>query len=176
MQDDQIRPASIVQVQKAWDDGVDIIEPDVGGVVEALQRHDPSLGVRLGKRDGGRAWVIFSKHCPAHPEYAHYCEDCRIGMSREFVTSRVAVMNNSGTWEGLTHEVVEAVCKVDKLGRSGYDFAAEVEKNQQEAEKARHEQNRAQVEEYGEELAHALRKDLNLTDHRAFISKKPEGL
>ena len=59
----------MVQVQEAWDHGYDMIEPDVGGVVEELKRLDPSLGVRLGTRHHERAWVIFRKHCPVHPDY-----------------------------------------------------------------------------------------------------------
>lgn len=172
--DDEIRPARMVQVQEAWDHGYDIIEPDVGGVVEALKRHDPSLGVRLGTRFKERAWCIFRKHCPVHPEYQQECPDCRIGLSRDFVTSRRAWQNKSGTWEGLTHEVVDHLFKIDRDARNGYDFVAEVDRVNAQAEQNKQENIRKRVGEHGEELAHAIRKDLGQRyKGRAFITRKP---
>lgn len=172
--DDEIRPARMVQVQEAWDHGFDLIEPDVGGVVEALQRHDKALGVRLGKQGAERAWIVFRKHCPVHPDYQHDCQDCRMGVSRDLVTSRRAWQNRSGTWEGLTHEVVDAVCTVDEHGRSGYDFVKEVDRRAEQAEKDRQERVRRRVEEHAEEFAHAIRKDLGERYRgRAFITRKP---
>lgn len=147
----------MVQVQEAWDHGFDLIEPDVGGVVEALKRLNPAFGVRLGRQGTERAWVVFEKHCPAHPKYEGDCPDCIVGMSREFVTSRRAVQNRAGTWEGLTHEVVR---HLEKVGSSAYDFGREVEKRQQEAEQGQHEKVRRATEEHGEELAWAIRKDM----------------
>ena len=169
MRDDEIRPARMVQVQETWDHGFDLIEPDVGGVVEALKRLDPMFGVRLGTREGARAWVIFRKHCGVHPDYQSECTDCKNGQVRTFVTSRKAWQNRSGTWEGLTHEVVNRLALV---GSESYNFAAEVEKQNQAAVKAQEDARIAKLSEHGEELAHAIRKDLGVRyKGRAFIKK-----
>ena len=149
----------MVQVQEAWDHGYDMIEPDVGGVVEELKRLDPSLGVRLGTRHHERAWVIFRKHCAVHPDFQTECWDCQQGLERTFVTSRKAVQNSFGTWEGLTHEIVD---RLRLVSSEGYNFAEEVERQNRQAEQAAEKNRIEKLSEHGEELAHAIRKDLGV--------------
>jgi len=162
----------MVQVQEAWEHGFDLIEPDVGGVVEALQRLNPMFGVRLGTRDGGRAWIVFRKHCGVHPDYQAECPDCKRGECRTFVTSRVAYQNKLGTWEGLTHEVVK---RLELVGSRHYDFAKEVERQNRQADRDMMRTREERFSEHGEELAHAIRKDLGQRYRgRAFITAKPD--
>ena len=174
MRDDQIRPARMLQVQEAWDHGFDVLEPDVGGVVEALQRLNPMFGVRLGTRHHERAWVIFRKHCHAHPDYETDCPDCKMGQQRTFVTSRQAFQNGSGTWEGLTHEVVR---HLERVGSESYNFAKEVERQNTRAVLLADQLREGAFAEHGEELAHAIRRDLGTRYRgRAFIHNKPDML
>lgn len=164
----------MVQVQEAWDHGFDLIEPDVGGVVEALKRLNPMFGVRLGTREGSRAWVIFRKHCGVHPDYQAECTDCKNGQMRTFVTSRKAYQNNSGTWEGLTHEVVR---RLELVGSESYNFAAEVERQNTQADVAAEKNRIEKLSEHGEELAAAIRRDLGVRyKGRAFVTSKPKEL
>lgn len=74
------------------------------------------------------------------------------------------------TAQELDPRIVE---RVSELASKAYDYVAEVEQQDNAAERAKDHRLHEQVGEIGERLAHAMRKDLGMTTHRAFIEEAP---
>lgn len=150
-----------------------VIDADVGGVAEELRRIDPGLRVRFAARGNPPCWAIMYQHCGQHKDWQPDCPFCTDDerMPGDLVFTRKAWQNRSGVWEGLTHEVVDRVRMIDPRGTGGYDYAKEVERQNQAAEAAKDRRVRERVGEHGELLAWGIRKDLGKRYRgRAFIT------
>jgi hypothetical protein len=149
-----VEPAHIDQLLHCEDGDWVLIDADVGGVVAALQAHDPTLRVRFNKR--GHAWVIYQDLSDGGPRHD------------ELILAVNAEQGPTGAWSGLDQRIVDRVMLIDSHGTSGYDFAKELERANAANEKAKADRRSERLGEMGEQLRHALRKDLGVKN-RAFI-------
>jgi hypothetical protein len=134
------------------------IDADVGGVAADLQRIDPHLKVRFGENGDPPFWAVYWES-----------DDCR---TTDLVSTHTATLTRSGTYSGLDQRIVDRIREIDPHGRSGYDYAAEVEKQNRLVGERRKEAFREKVAEHGAEAQHALRKDLGVKS-RAFFGQDP---
>lgn len=158
-----VQPAKLDQVIQAYDGGWVIVDADVGGIAKQLKDWDPCLRLRVPRETKtGQLYVVYRLHRNGQP-----CRDDDPERTEEFVTSA----------EECDQRLVDKVMMIDPEGRGGYDFVKEVERNQQRAEQDRSKRVREKLEEHGDKLAWAIRKDLGARyQGRAFITNKPEGL
>lgn len=133
------------------------ISADAGGVAEDLKRIDAGLKVRFAESGNPPFWAVY-----------HESDD---GRTTELVLTAQAHQTPSGVWAGLDGRIVDRVREIDAQGRSGYDFAAELQKHNQAVTKGARSRFHEKVGEAAGPLAHALRKDLGIKT-RAFISKE----
>jgi hypothetical protein len=154
----RVEPAHIEQIRQASNGRFVTISADASTVAADLQQIDKGLKVRFAENGNPPFWAVY-----------YESED---GRTTYLVTTRKAYQNRLGTWEGLDQRVVDRVREIDAQGRSGYDFARELERQNRRASKERQAAIRERLEEIGEKAAFAVRKDLGST-HRAF---KPRDL
>ena len=95
----------------------------------------------------------------------HESEDRR---TTHLVLTQKAHQTEFGTWAGLDQRIVDRVREIDAQGRGGYDFVKEVEDQNRRAAKAKRDKFREEMGSFGEQAAHAVRKDLGIK-RRAFI-------
>lgn len=126
----EIQHASLAQVRKGRDGRRVLVERDVLDVARQLQEIDP--GLRVWWNEYGEYFAV-----------GHVQPD-----GSESLVTTVAE---------LTPAVVE---HVRRLGSAGYDYAAELARKDQQAEKDRADVFTEQVGEAGERLAHAVRNDI----------------
>lgn len=124
------------------------VPADPLGVAEALRRIDKTLRLRYAEAGSPPYWVVYRVHRNGEP-----CADDDPERTEELVL----------TAQDLDHRIVDRVEFIHPDGRGGYDFVAEVEKQNRDAERRRREKVRESVEEYGDQLAHAIRRDLGVT-------------
>lgn len=139
----RIEPAHIDQLHRALDGRMIPISSDAGGVADDLRRIDPGLKVRFAENGRPPFWAV-------------YYED-EDGRSTHLVLTAKAYQSASGVWTGLDQRIVR---RVMELGHESYDYAAEVERQNRRAAKAKRQRFEETVAETGDVLAHALRKDL----------------
>jgi hypothetical protein len=135
------------------------ISEDVGGVADELARIDPGLKVRFAENGDPPYWVVFHESVDAEGRQTHH-----------LVLTQQAYQSPLGIWEGLDHRIVERIREIDPHGRGGYDYARELQKQNERVEERRREAFREKVGPLAEQAAHALRKDLGSTA-RAFIPR-----
>lgn len=124
--------ASLLQVKRGRNGRLVQIERDVLDVVQRIKEISPRLSVDYN--DGGGYFRVIE-----------HCDDDR----ERLVT----------TCTELDNRVVE---RIREISNPGYDFVAEVERLDNEAEKRKQHEFAEEVGEKGERLAHALRKDLEV--------------
>jgi hypothetical protein len=152
-----VEPARVDQIRSASDGRMVLIDADVGGVAADLKAHDPELKVRLAEAAQPPCWIVFREiHKP----------DGQI--EQQLVTTAQAFESNSGVFTGLDQRLVERIKLIDAESRSGYDFVAELDKQNQRGEREKMHARHEKFGETHEQLAHALRKDLGVKS-RAFI-------
>src|SRR5580704_855797 len=152
-----VRPASIDQIGRLQDGRLVTITADAGGVADAIERLDPCL--RLRYSEASDCWVVYRVHRHGWP-----CRDDDPERTEELVL----------TAQDCDQRIVKRLEFIDSQGRSGYDYAAELEKS---ALRARDLARRDRMERAGdvaERAAHALRKDLGLGSYRGRIFKPRE--
>lgn len=164
-----VQPAKLDQVKRGRDGRMHVIDADAGGVAEGLRRIDPGFQVRFAEAGNPPYFVVFYQHCAAHRDHDVSCADCREGRATDLVLTQQAYQNAFGVWEGLHEGVVHRVQMIDPRGRGGYDYAREVERQNREADVSRRRNVRERIEEHGDKLAHALRRDLHLDKARVFV-------
>lgn len=148
MWDGEIEAATVEQVRQGSDGTLHLIDADAGGVVAGLKRIDENLNLRYS--DAGNYYVVYYEKEPGQKELV-------------------------GTYQHLDSRIVKDVERINWENlRPGYSFADELDRLDKEAEKAFNHRQREAIGESAERLAHAMRKDLNMTDHRAFISRGVE--
>ena len=141
----ELGAARIDQVLESREGDWVIIDKDVGGAVEELKRIDPKLNVRLNPKQG--FFAVFT----------------RDENGDQLVRTFPAHQNRMGVWEGLDQRIVDRFKLIDPHGRGGYDYVAELEKQDEQARQARAAARRELAGEIGERAAHAIRKDLGST-------------
>jgi hypothetical protein len=155
----KIEAAHIDQLARARNGRMILISHDVGGVAAQLREIDPGLRVRFAEAGDPPYWVVY-----------HEQENADGSITHTLVLTAQAHQTNTGVWTGLDQRVVDRVREIDAHGRSGYDFAAEVEKQNRQAHENRRAEFRRKVEPITEQAAHAVRKDLGSTA-KAFIPR-----
>ena len=161
-----VEPAHIDQIKLARTGRMVAISSDVGGVAADLARIDPGLCVRFA--EASSAWIVFYKCCPAHKKHQTDCQSCRDGQTTQLVSTAKAYQTASGIWTGLDARLVEHMHRIDP--EKGYDYAAEVDKQNVKACEDRRHAFREKIGGTAEQAAHALRKDLGVKT-RAFFHK-----
>lgn len=139
----EIKPASLLQVQNAQDGRMIVIDDDVLGVARQLKEVDESLCLRYA--EAGGYFVVYQES-----------ED---GTEQHLVL----------TSQELNPQVVE---RVRQISSPGYDYVAELDKQDAAAERARDHAFREKTGDVAERLAFAVRKDLGQVSDRAFVTKK----
>jgi hypothetical protein len=138
-------------VQKGLDGKIAVITTDSSAVAESLQRHDPCLQLWYLEdiyEDAPPVYAVFRVHINERPCSVEEMRDA--GLEPEFVLSALE----------CDQRIVRQIEEIDPRGRSGYDFVAEVERRNREAEDRKRKERAEKVEEHGEELAHAIRADM----------------
>lgn len=157
-----VAPARVDQIRKTQDGDWMVIPAEVGTVAADLKRLDKGLKVRFSK--SGECWAVFHEH---HDDCPH---NGTVGPGGKYLVKSVqAYQSRSGIWTGLDSRVVTELQKVDPRG--GYDFVAEVERQNEAALKRKRDELSERMGPLGEQAAHAARKDLGWKS-RAFIAKK----
>ena len=127
-----IHPANIAQVLKAQGGGYITIDDDVVGIASDLRALDPTLHLRYS--EAGQYFVVF--------------QTLETGEEHLVLTA-----------QELDPRIVG---RVQQVMRPDYDYAAELERQDEETNLVIRERFEEQVGEIGERLYHAVRKDKGL--------------
>ena len=161
-----VEPAHIDQVQRGADGRMVLISAEASTVAADLARIDKGLKVRFAENGNPPFFAVY--HETRQPDGS---------VKQDLVLTQRAYQNRFGVWEGLGPHVVEHVRKIDGHGPGGYDFVAEMERQNRRAREQRRDALSERFGPIGEQAAHAVRKDLGLRYRgRAFITTKPEAL
>src|SRR5271169_1619448 len=106
-----IQPASVDQLRVGTDGKLVEISADSGGVAESIQRLDPCL--RLRYAESSDCYIVYRVHRHGQP-----CRDDDPERTEELVL----------TAQECDQRIVKRLEFIDSQGRSGYDYAAELEK------------------------------------------------
>lgn len=146
-----VEPASVEQVMRANDGRYVPIDEDVSQVAADLKRIDERLKVRFAESGRPPFFVVFMEE-----------KDNEGRTSQHLVLTQQAHQTNSGTWAGLDQRIVRRIEEIDPQGRSGYDYAKDIERRQLEVEKQQREEFAKRTEDGAERMSHAIRKELGL--------------
>lgn len=133
----EIEPANYEQVVKANDEDWVIIEKDIGEVVQELKEIDPRLCVRY---NGIQKF------------YALFAKEIIDGQEQEYLVN---------TFKSLDKRVVN---RIREILSPGYDFVAEIEKDEDKKQRDKEHKLHEVMGENAERLAFAIRKDLGIKD------------
>lgn len=128
----EIQPASLAQVRKGRDGRNILITDDVSSVARDLHEIDPKLRVRFS--EGGGHYAVYFQYPDGREELVL-------------------------TAQKLDQRIVK---RFREIADESYDFGAEVERIDRQAERDQDARFSEQVAERGERLAHALRQDLGV--------------
>lgn len=145
-----IEPATVDQVLRGRDGRYYEISGDVGGVVADLKQIDSHLGVRLSET--GQHWVVY--HQPDE-------------RTTHLITTAKAYQGATGVWLGLDKRLVE---RIRKIGSDSYDFVAEVDRINQEADRRKEQRKQEKIEDASERAVSELRRFTGRKS-RAFFRK-----
>lgn len=143
----EVEPAHLSQVMHGQDGSVTEISGDVGGVVAALRRLDPSLRVKVLDDARPPCFVVYQLIETATERKEH------------LVLTATATLNRSGVWEGLDHRIVR---RVEQIMHPSYNFADELEKNALKRKTESRKGFRENVESHADRLLHAAQQDLGV--------------
>ena len=161
----EVQPASISQVQVGEDGRVYEISAESSTVVADLQAMDKGLKVRFSER--GQCFIVRHEHHDGCPHNG------TVGEGGSYLVSTVqAYQGRTGVWTGLDQRLVDRIRFIDPHGRSGYNYADELEKASRKAREDQRRQFTEKMGDIGERAAHALRKDLGQRyKGRAFVPR-----
>jgi hypothetical protein len=142
----EIEPASLEQVKRGRNGKLHLITEDAGGIAKRLKEIDSRLHLRYSER--GEYYVVYAREEDDLPGTGYMV----------------------ATYQELDARIIKDIERVRWLNEQpDYSYADELEKKNAEAEAARDYAFSQKIGENAEKLAWALRKDLGLTDHTAFI-------
>lgn len=141
----EVEPASIDQVRMGRNGKFISVTDDVGGVAKALAEVDPHLRLRFSV--SGDYFVVYYR-----PDNAEEGDGYLVLTAKE---CDMRIVN-----------------RVRRVGSSDYDYLEEVDRIDREAEAAQEAKHQEAVGEIGERLAHALRRDRGLNQHRVFPGER----
>jgi hypothetical protein len=142
----RIEPARVEQVRQAADGRMVLISAEASTIAADLRRIDKGLKVRFAENGNPPFWAVY-----------HESDD---GRSTQLVMTAQAHMTASGTWTGLDDRIVKRLEQIDPMGRSGYNYADELEKSALQAARDRKHAQYERNGEIAERVAFTLRKDL----------------
>lgn len=137
----EIEPATITQLQRARDGRLVEIEADVGGVAAQLREIDP--GLRLRYAEASDIFIVYHRTSP------------RPGWFNEELVL---------TARQLDGRILE---RVRQIAARDYDFLAELDRIDAEADRAQEARFADQVGDAAQRLAHALRRDRGVKNRAA---------
>ena len=149
---DTLSPARLDQILETRNRHV-VVDADTCSVVDDLRRIDKTLGVRFV--DGPQPFFAVYQEIE-HPDGK---------IEQHLVTTVQAHLNSFGTYSGLDNRIVE---RVRKITHESYDFMAKADEKKRKFEADQKNEREQLYGEYGEQAAHAIRKDLGVKT-RAFI-------
>ena len=141
----RVEPASIDQLLRGRDGRVHHVSADAGGVAEELRRIHPQLILQYNELG----------------EHFAVCFESEDGRDTYLILTAME----------CDHRITDRIREIDSHGRSGYDYAKELESANQRVRDAALERFRERMGDLGERAAHAIRKDLGSTS-RAFIPRE----
>lgn len=143
----RLEPASFAQVRYARDGRRVNIDADVGEVATRLREIDPKLGLQWNEKGDFYMVVEYVEK----PEG----EEERLIFTAQECDQRI-------------------VKRMEEIANPSYDFMAEVEAMDRQADRDKDHRFHEQTGEAAERMAHALRKDLGATN-KAFVGKDLNG-
>ena len=149
-----IPAASVSQIQVAPDGRMYEISEESSRVAADLKQIDAGLRVRFS--EAGGCYVVLHRHHPGCPHNGTG------GPGSEYLVRSVDAQFNPrlGVWTGLDQRLVDRIRFIDPHGRSGYDYAGELERKTLDAQKEKRREFEERVGDAAERTAHALRRDL----------------
>ncbi|MBS1863010.1 MAG: hypothetical protein JSS68_15015 [Actinobacteria bacterium] len=151
----EIRPATFTQVAKARDGRYIMIEDDVQGVANGLNRIDPHIKLRFS--ESGEHYVVYWSENPNATD-----EEDVDGNTTYLIF----------TAQDLDQRMVKKMEEVYwRNHQPGYSLADEVDKLDAADKKRKESQFTEEHGEMYERLAHAMRKELGYDQSRVFVSK-----
>ncbi len=142
----EIEPATLAQVAMGRDGKMHEVDDDVGGIALRLKEIDDSL--RLRWNEFGGFFVIYQML------------DTAEGLLEKLVL----------TAQELDGRIIK---RVEQITHPSYDFVAEMDRMDEEAQKDKDHAFHEQTGEVAERMAHAVRKDLE-AQNKAFVPKDVE--
>ena len=137
-----ISPGTVTEVKRALEGDLVEISPDVQEIATRLQEIDPALRLRFSEAQG--VFVVFE------------VQQLPDGSSKEHLVTTARELD-----QRLINRILE-------LSDPNYDFAGEIERLEQQAERDSDHAFDERTGESAERLAHAVRKDLGLKQ-RIFV-------
>lgn len=134
----EIEPATIAQVRAGRDGRVLTVDEDVFEVAGRLKEIDPSLHLRWNER--GEYFVVYQI----------------LGTLGEGGEEKLVL-----TAKELTPAII---ARVEEITHPSYDFVAEMDKLDKQADKDKDDRFKEQTGEAAERMAHAVRKDIGATN------------
>ncbi len=142
----EIEPATLAQVAMGRDGKMHEVDDDVGGIALRLKEIDDSL--RLRWNEFGGFFVIYQML------------DTAEGLLEKLVL----------TAQELDGRIIK---RVEQITHPSYDFVAEMDRMDEQAQKDKDHAFHEQTGEVAERMAHAVRKDLE-AQNKAFVPKDVE--
>ena len=151
-----VEPASIDQVRIGMDGRVVVIDAEMSQIVADLQAIIPEIRVRFAEDAPEPFWAV-----------SLISDD---GLEHHLVCTAKATQTNSGTWTGLDERLVQRIAEIDSHGRGHYDYAKELERQNDEAKRLKRQRFRERMDSINDRAQHDLRKKLGIKG-RAFIPR-----
>jgi hypothetical protein len=134
----EIQPATIEQIRQGKDGKMHVITEDAGGIAQRLREIDKRLHLRYSER--GEYYVVYARE-ENEPEGSGYLV---------------------ATYQELDARIVKDLERIKWLNEQpGYSYADALEEKNAEAEAKREYDFSQKIKENAEQLAWAIRKDLN---------------
>lgn len=140
-----IEPASIAQVKRTDRGKLVAVDDDVQNVANDLAEIDK--GLKLSYDPDQDIYIVFHKRVEGD------------GSVSEHLVTTARECDQRIVW------------RVKEISLPGYDYAAELERVEAAAKKARDDQFREEIAPLAEELRHAMRRDLGLDHDRIFVGR-----
>lgn len=149
----KIQPANIDQVQRAADGRIVLISAEESTVAADLRRISPRFKLRWCEHGDPPYFAVYEM-----PEGGCPCVDPNCEHGHLVLTAMEC-----------DDRIVKRVEFIDSHGRSGYDYAKALDARREQRLKDQRDRSHETWGALGEQVAHALRKDLGLGNYRGRI-------